>query len=94
MVGVGLGQTLLLGFIAGVTIVLGLPIGRLRAAMPRTNDPAVPAGFDPLADLLQKAHAQGIQVHAWIITTALWNSAVVAPPFWRSSTPPAPPSRG
>ncbi|MDL2345721.1 family 10 glycosylhydrolase [Deinococcus sp. MIMF12] len=51
-----------------------------HAAMPRTNDPAVPAGFDPLADLLTKAHAQGIQVHAWIITTALWNSAVVAPP--------------
>jgi len=51
-----------------------------NAAMPRSNDPAVPAGFDPLADLLTKAHAQGIQVHAWIITTALWNSAVVAPP--------------
>ena len=28
----GLGKTLLLGFIAGVTIVLGLPIGRLQAA--------------------------------------------------------------
>ncbi len=26
----GLGQTLILGFIAGVTIVLGLPIGRMR----------------------------------------------------------------
>lgn len=45
-----------------------------NAAMPRTNDPAVTPGFDPLADLLTKAHAQGIQVHAWIITTALWNS--------------------
>ncbi|MDP9763958.1 family 10 glycosylhydrolase [Deinococcus enclensis] len=49
-----------------------------NAAMPRTNDPAVPVGFDPLADLLGKAHAQGIQVHAWIITTAIWNS--VTPP--------------
>lgn len=49
-----------------------------NASMPRTNDPAVPAGFDPLADLLSKAHAQGIQVHAWIITTAIWNS--VTPP--------------
>lgn len=46
-----------------------------KAAMPRTNDKAVPEGFDPLADLLTKAHAAGIQVHAWIITTALWNSA-------------------
>ncbi|MFC4638315.1 family 10 glycosylhydrolase [Deinococcus hohokamensis] len=44
------------------------------AAMPRTDDPAVPAGFDPLSDLITKAHAQGIQVHAWIITTAIWNS--------------------
>lgn len=51
-----------------------------NAAMPRTNDAAVPAGFDPLADLLTKAHAQGIQVHAWIITTAIWNSVVIAPP--------------
>lgn len=46
-----------------------------RAATPRTDDPAVPPGFDPLDDLLLKAHAHGIQVHAWIITTALWNSA-------------------
>ena len=27
-------QTLLLGFIAGVTILLGLPLGRLRAPRP------------------------------------------------------------
>lgn len=46
-----------------------------NAAMPRTDDKAVPAGFDPLADLLTKAHAAGIQVDAWIITTAIWNSA-------------------
>jgi ZIP family zinc transporter len=31
----GLGKTLLLGFIAGATIVLGLPIGRLRRPAPR-----------------------------------------------------------
>ncbi|WP_291424668.1 family 10 glycosylhydrolase [Deinococcus sp.] len=49
-----------------------------RAAMPRTDDPAVPPGFDPLDDLLNKAHAAGIAVDAWIITTALWNSP--APP--------------
>ena len=30
----GLAQTVLLGFIAGVTILLGLPIGRLRTATP------------------------------------------------------------
>ncbi|UQN08720.1 family 10 glycosylhydrolase [Deinococcus sp. QL22] len=53
-----------------------------NAAMPRTDDPAVPAEFDPLADLITKAHAQGIQVHAWIITTAIWNS----------TTPPSDPA--
>ena len=31
----GLGQTLLLGFIAGVTILLGLPIGRHAPARAR-----------------------------------------------------------
>ncbi|GAA5534215.1 family 10 glycosylhydrolase [Deinococcus aluminii] len=46
-----------------------------KAAMPRTDDPAVPEGFDPLAYLIEKAHPLGIQVHAWIITTAIWNSA-------------------
>ena len=44
-----------------------------NASMPRTDDPAVPPGFDPLADLLEKAHAAGLQVHAWIITTAVVN---------------------
>jgi zinc transporter, ZIP family len=29
-----LGKTLILGFIAGVTIVLGLPVGRLRRSLP------------------------------------------------------------
>ena len=46
-----------------------------KAAMPRTDDPTVTPSFDPLADVIEKAHAQGIQVYAWIITTAIWNSA-------------------
>jgi uncharacterized lipoprotein YddW (UPF0748 family) len=41
-----------------------------------------PAPFDPLQTLIDKAHAQGIQVHAWIIATAIW----------RGSTPPSDPS--
>jgi ZIP family zinc transporter len=32
---VGLGQTLVLGLIAGVTIVLGMPVGRMRRPAPR-----------------------------------------------------------
>jgi len=45
-----------------------------RASVPRTEDPAVPPGFDPLAYLIPRAHAAGIQVHAWVITTALWGA--------------------
>lgn len=47
-----------------------------NAAMPRTEQAGVlPAPFDPLATLIEKAHAEGLEVHAWIITTAIWNSA-------------------
>ena len=41
-----------------------------------------PAPFDPLQTLIDKAHAQGIQVHAWVIATAIW----------RGTTPPVDPS--
>jgi uncharacterized lipoprotein YddW (UPF0748 family) len=44
-----------------------------NASMPRTADPELTPGFDPLAYLLERAHRAGIQVHAWIITTAVWN---------------------
>ncbi|WP_249392845.1 glycoside hydrolase family 10 protein [Deinococcus sp. QL22] len=50
-----------------------------NSLFPRTEDPAVPAGFDPLADVLAKAGAQGIRVHAWVIPTAVANRAVRYP---------------
>lgn len=54
----------------------------LRAALPRTEQAGVdPAPFDPLQTLIDKAHANGIQVHAWMIATSIW----------RGSTPPAAP---
>lgn len=46
-----------------------------RASMPRTQAGISPRPYDPLDSLIAKAHAAGIQVHAWIITTAIWNSA-------------------
>ena len=53
-----------------------------RAIMPRTEQVGVtPAPFDPLQTLIEKAHAEGIEVHAWVIATAIWNRA----------TPPAAP---
>jgi uncharacterized lipoprotein YddW (UPF0748 family) len=48
-----------------------------KASMPRTADPTVPAGFDSLQDVLDKAHAAGIQVHAWIISTGVWNKTAL-----------------
>jgi uncharacterized lipoprotein YddW (UPF0748 family) len=41
-------------------------------------------GFDPLADLIQEAHAAGIEVHAFVIAAAIWNRhpTVLAPPAW------------
>ena len=51
-------------------------------AAPRTETPGVAAApFDPLAYLVNRAHANGIQVHAWMIATAIW----------RGDTPPADP---
>lgn len=44
----------------------------LRSGLP-VNESIAP-GFDPLQALITTAHAQGVEVHAWIIATAMWNS--------------------
>lgn len=33
------------------------------------------AGYDPLADAITKAHAAGLEVHAWLVTYRVWDSA-------------------
>ncbi len=45
-----------------------------RSVVPRSADPNLAPNFDPLEDVIAKAHAAGIQVHAWIIATAVWNT--------------------
>jgi uncharacterized lipoprotein YddW (UPF0748 family) len=46
-----------------------------RASVPRTDQVGLaPFPFDPLQTLIDKAHAQGIEVHAWVIATALWRN--------------------
>ena len=53
-----------------------------NALAPRTDQAGIdPAPFDPLQTLIDKAHASGIEVHAWVIATAIW----------RGSTPPPQP---
>jgi ZIP family zinc transporter len=57
---VGLGKTLLLGFVAGVTIVSGMPLGRVRRPMPSLK-------------LLLNAVAVGILLFlVWDVLSAAW----------------------
>ena len=48
-----------------------------RSVEPRTEDPAVPANFDPLEYLIEQAHAgsQPVEVHAWVATFPVWRAA-------------------
>ncbi|HKW78089.1 MAG TPA: family 10 glycosylhydrolase [Candidatus Limnocylindria bacterium] len=51
-----------------------------RALAPRTDQAGVdPAPFDPLDALIDRAHANGIEVHAWVIATAVWRGATPPP---------------
>lgn len=53
----------------------------LNALEPRADRTPIEAGFDPLADLIKAAHAQNIEVHAFVIIGALWNAdPTVRPP--------------
>ena len=49
-----------------------------KALEPRTQDPSLQEGYDVLEDLIDKAHAKGIEVHAWLATLPIWNS--ITPP--------------
>jgi len=48
------------------------------------KDPNIsPQSFDPLADMITKAHARGIEVHAWIVTYRIADSTEAnAPPIY------------
>jgi uncharacterized lipoprotein YddW (UPF0748 family) len=47
-----------------------------RSSMPRTEAEIDPSPFDPLQTLIDKAHAGGLEVHAWLNTTIMWGSDV------------------
>lgn len=49
-----------------------------RSTFPRTNVAIAPPPYDPLDYVIEKAHAQGIEVHAWVNATPIWNTT--APP--------------
>src|SRR5262249_20314012 len=46
----------------------------LNSLEPPADRTPIAAGFDPLADMINEAHASGIEVHAFVIIGALWNS--------------------
>lgn len=59
----------------------------LNSLEPRPDFTPIAAGFDPLQDLINTAHAEGIEVHAFVIVGAVWNknpsfapSATLGPP--------------
>lgn len=47
---------------------------------PRATNIIDPPPFDPLADIITKAHAVGIEVHPWIVAYRIWNSIWASPP--------------
>ena len=49
-----------------------------RSLMPRTEAEIDPEPFDPLQTLIDKAHAAGLEVHAWLNAGIMW--ALDAPP--------------
>jgi uncharacterized protein (TIGR03437 family) len=40
---------------------------------PLADRTPIAAGFDPLGDLIQEAHAAGLEVHAFVVIYAIWN---------------------
>lgn len=58
---------------------------------PRANDPNLAPGFDPLQDLITKAHAAGLEVHAWMVTLPVTGSTSKNPSHvWQKHGPNAP----
>ncbi|HEY8562143.1 MAG TPA: family 10 glycosylhydrolase [Pyrinomonadaceae bacterium] len=45
----------------------------LNSLEPKPDFTPIAQGFDPLADLIATAHAEGIEVHAFVIMGAVWN---------------------
>src|SRR5262245_20432982 len=52
----------------------------LNSLEPAPDFVPIAAGFDPLQDLINEAHANGIEVHAFVIIGAVWNKNPTFPP--------------
>ena len=47
----------------------------LNSLEPRGDRTPIQAGFDPLQDIINEAHPAGIEVHAFVIMSAIWGRA-------------------
>ncbi|MFN2510312.1 MAG: family 10 glycosylhydrolase [Pyrinomonadaceae bacterium] len=47
----------------------------LNSLEPRADRTPIQPGFDPLQDIINVAHAEGIEVHAFVIMSAIWGRA-------------------
>ena len=47
----------------------------LNSLEPRADRVPIESGFDPLQDIINVAHAEGIEVHAFVIMSAIWGRA-------------------
>lgn len=47
----------------------------LNSLEPRGDRTPIALGFDPLQDIIDKAHTEGIEVHAFVIMSAVWGRA-------------------
>lgn len=56
----------------------------LNTIEPVTTEVVIQPGFDPLQDVITKAHAEGIEVHAFVIMGAIWGRS---PTFFRPANP-------
>src|SRR5262245_16348297 len=65
----------------------------LNSLEPPPDFVPVSSGFDPLQDLINEAHAHGIEVHAFVIIGAVWNKNPILPPS-ATQGPPRNPSHG
>ena len=46
---------------------------------PAGTDPSPEPGYDPLEDMIAKAHAAGLEVHTWVVPYRVWTTTVPPP---------------
>ena len=63
----------------------------LDSVEPLVEDANVTPGFDPLGHLIDRAHAAGLEVHAWLIANAIYNGHPFIPTAaWPCAVPCSP----